>query len=149
MRTPQTMSLPVVALGLLVLAGCEGSETDDLPAASSQPTAPSDGTADLPTRDDLADVASTLGVDTFATGMCAKCHADDGTGSDRAPDLTDDEWLHCDGSVDGILAVLKSGVPKDKLVDPSRPFGMNPVTNLVKDDAALQALAEYVHGLSH
>lgn len=88
------------------------------------------------------------GAAAWETGMCAKCHADDATGGDRAPDLTDDQWLHGTGSLDEIRALLDTGVPRDRLVDPSRPFPMNPVTRLVPDPADLDALAAYVLSLS-
>ncbi len=88
------------------------------------------------------------GAAAWAAGMCAKCHTSNGKGGPRAPDLTDNEWLHCDGTVGGIRAVLLSGVPRDKFHDPSRPFEMNPVTNLVPDEKDLNALAVYVHRLS-
>ena len=79
--------------------------------------------------------------------MCAKCHGEDGTGGKRAPDLTDDEWLHADGSIDSIRKILRSGVPRGKLKDPDRPFAMNPATNLITDDEAIDALAAYVASL--
>ena len=81
--------------------------------------------------------------------MCVKCHGATGVGSARAPDLTDSEWIHCDGSVEGIREVLVTGVSKERLHDPSRPFQMNPVTNLVQDEQAIAALAVYVWNLSH
>jgi mono/diheme cytochrome c family protein len=80
--------------------------------------------------------------------MCAKCHGEVGEGSDRGPDLTDDQWQHGDGSVEAITEVLKHGVSKEELADPSRPFGMNPATKLVDDPAELDALAAYVWSLS-
>ncbi len=88
------------------------------------------------------------GAEAFAAGSCAKCHMKTGRGGERGPDLTDDQWDHCDGSVAGILAVLKSGVPREKLRDPNRPFAMNPVTRLVPDEEDLAALAAYVWTLS-
>jgi mono/diheme cytochrome c family protein len=88
------------------------------------------------------------GAAAFQTGMCFKCHGDDGSGTPRGPNLTDDVWDHCDGSTEGILAVLERGVPKHELKDPSRPFGMNPASNLIPDPDTRRALAEYVRSLS-
>ncbi len=84
------------------------------------------------------------GAAAYQTGMCFKCHGDDGTGGVRGPNLTDDEWLHADGSVESIQRILRSGVPRDQLKDPGRPFAMNPATNLITDDEAIDALAVYV-----
>ena len=89
------------------------------------------------------------GANAFERGMCAKCHHEDGKGGKRAPDLTDAEWLHCDGTITGILQVLHTGVSKDCLKDPTRPFAMNPVKNLVPNEQDLNALAAYVWSLSH
>jgi mono/diheme cytochrome c family protein len=107
----------------------------DDPPTTPAPAAP---TAELLVR----------GVAAFEKGMCSKCHEADGSGSARAPNLTDKDWLHCDGSVEGIHKVLLNGVPKDQLKDPNRPFAMNPVTNLVPEEVDLKALAAYVESLS-
>lgn len=96
-----------------------------------------------PTADQL-----TAGKAAYEKGMCSKCHGDAGKGGDRAPDLTDREWLHCDGTIESILEVLHTGVPREKLVDQSRRFAMNPVTRLVPDEDELAAFAAYVRSLS-
>ena len=87
------------------------------------------------------------GAEAYGIGMCAKCHRENGKGGPRAPDLTDDVWIHCDGSIAGIRKVLVSGVPKEKLKDQDRPFQMNPATNLIHDETLIDALASYVHSL--
>ncbi len=88
------------------------------------------------------------GAEAYTTGLCAKCHRADGRGGPRGPNLTDSNWLHCDGSIEGIERVLRSGVPQSKLKDKSRPFAMNPVTRLIPDDQELRMLAAYVWSLS-
>jgi mono/diheme cytochrome c family protein len=90
-----------------------------------------------------------LGLRAWDQGKCSKCHGANGKGGPRAPDLTDDQWIQCDGSIEGIQTVLNSGVPKERLHDPSRPFQMNPATNLIKDEQSIAALAAYVWSLSH
>ena len=90
-----------------------------------------------------------IGRAAYQTGMCFKCHGPDGAGTNRAPSLTDDQWLHCDGSIDGILAVIDRGVPKAELKDAERPFAMNPASNLIPDADTRRALAEYVWTLSN
>jgi len=91
--------------------------------------------------------AVTRGAAAYNLGQCAKCHQQDGRGGARGPDLTDAEWLHCDGTVEGIRKVLVTGVPQNKLKDPNRPFQMNPATNLITDDSQLTDLAAYVQSL--
>lgn len=88
------------------------------------------------------------GSKAYRVGMCFKCHLDEGTGGARAPDLTDTDWLHCDGSIEGIRQVLVEGVSRDQLKDPDRPHAMNPATNLVPDEKQIAALAAYVYSLS-
>jgi mono/diheme cytochrome c family protein len=116
------------------------------PPAVRPDTSSSDAVADR--EAEPADPMLARGKAAFRAGMCSKCHREDATGSARAPNLTDDEWVHCDGSIEGILGVLKSGVSEEEFVDPSRPFPMNPVTGLVPDEEDLKALATFVHSLS-
>ncbi len=48
-------------------------------------------------------------------GLCAVCHSQNGKGTPGlGPDLTDDEWLHSDGSFDAIVAQILSGVDASK-----------------------------------
>lgn len=126
--------------------------SDRSTAAPMDSTSPDESHGEVPVEndddDDFGELVLGRGVQAFRTGMCFKCHMDHGEGSSRAPNLTDDEWLHCDGSVEGILRVIRSGIPKDKLKDPNRPFQMNPVTNLITDDTLIRDLAVYVHSLS-
>ena len=118
---------------MIMLIGCEARRATVAPAAAEEP-AESALRAGLLAR----------GAAAWERGMCSKCHGEEGRGGARAPDLTDDQWLHCDGSVEGILQVLRRGVPKSELKDSTRPFAMNPVSNLVPDADDLAALAAYV-----
>lgn len=143
-------------LALLTTAACSKTPTTEPTAPpapapvqeASPPAEPSSAIAE-PTGPAFDEATLALGATAYAKGMCAKCHGDDGRGTERGPDLTDDQWQHGDGSVAGILEVFRNGVPKEALADPSRPFGMNPVTTLIEDPAELDALAAYVWTLSH
>lgn len=84
----------------------------------------------------------------FSEGSCAKCHGQGGTNGRFAPDLTDDEWLHSDGSLVGIRDTIFWGVRKQDLSDPERPF-MTPTGSMRLEWADLQAVAAYVWSLSH
>lgn len=88
------------------------------------------------------------GRQAYQTGQCFKCHGEGGAGTQRGPRLADLQWAHCDGSVEGILGVLQSGVPEDQIKDSRFKFGMNPATERIPSAEDLQALAEYVHSLS-
>jgi mono/diheme cytochrome c family protein len=78
-------------------------------------------------------------------GNCGTCHGRTGTGTSMGPDLTDGEWLHIDGSVDSIAALVKRGVPEPIEASVAMPpRGGAPLT-----DPEVAAVARYVHALSH
>lgn len=76
-------------------------------------------------------------------GICAACHGPDGTGL-TGPDLTDDEWLHSDGSYESIVERILAGVPADssKSGIPMLPKGGSQLT-----DAQVRLVAAYVWSL--
>ncbi|HSR43203.1 MAG TPA: DUF4168 domain-containing protein, partial [Longimicrobiales bacterium] len=43
-------------------------------------------------------------------GACFSCHGPDGTGTPIGPNLTDETWLHIDGSFDAIVGLVNTGV---------------------------------------
>ncbi|MCH8913660.1 MAG: redoxin family protein [Planctomycetes bacterium] len=114
---------------------------DYIPSATSESDSAADAGAVTPAM--LA-----RGAQAYQAGFCAKCHRDTGRGGRRGPDLTDSDWLHCDGSIEGIEKVLRSGVPKRKLKDKTREFHMNPATDVITDDEQIRLLAVYVWSLS-
>jgi len=67
---------------------------------------------------------------------CMACHGDKGQGL-IGPNLTDDYWIHDDGSVSSILHTARTGVP-DK--------GMPAWKDLIPDET-LEAVAIYVYSL--
>lgn len=78
-------------------------------------------------------------------GGCTACHGQNATGSQLAPDLTDDTWLHVSGpDVDEIAQVIQNGVPQPV----EHPAPMPPMggANLTSDQ--VHALASYVASLS-
>jgi len=77
-------------------------------------------------------------------GACLSCHGEGGTGSAIGPDLTDDAWLHADGSYGSILDVIMNGVsdPKESQV-PMLPRGGTQIS-----DEQVRAVAAYVWSLS-
>lgn len=77
-------------------------------------------------------------------GMCHVCHGADAKGTPLAPDLTDDEWLNIDGSVEGIVEIVTNGVPEPK----EHPAPMPPLGGADLSEAEVQSVAEYVKSLS-
>jgi hypothetical protein len=80
-----------------------------------------------------------------AGGTCYACHGQGGTGSAVGPNLTDSEWLNTDGSLEGIVKVIKSGVTKPK----KAPAPMPPMGGAALNDEQVQAVAAYEYSLSH
>ena len=79
-------------------------------------------------------------------GTCMSCHGEDATGpTGVAPNLRDAEWLHSDGSWEGIFKTVQGGVmaPK-KHSSVTLPMGG---TNLAPEH--LRAVTAYVYSLSH
>ena len=59
-----------------------------------------------------------------AGGICYTCHGPDAKGTQLAPDLTDQQWLNGDGSVEFIANVVRNGVLQPKQFPaPMPPFG--------------------------
>jgi mono/diheme cytochrome c family protein len=90
------------------------------------------------------------GSDHFNEGTCVICHGVGGRGTvARAPDLTDDEWLHSQGDFEGILNTIMWGVKREemKAVTP-RPFQMNPKGAMTLSAQELLAVTAYVWSLS-
>ena len=78
-------------------------------------------------------------------GGCYTCHGKGGVGTGLAPNLTDDKWLHSDGSYPAIVNQIKIGVPKPKeAMIPMLPKGGSQI-----NDAQIGEVAAYVWSLSH
>ncbi len=78
------------------------------------------------------------------SGNCFTCHGGDATGSQLAPDLTDDDWLNVDGNYASIVEVIRTGVSRPR--DFSAP--MPPMGGASLSQDQLCAVAAYVYSLS-
>jgi mono/diheme cytochrome c family protein len=76
-------------------------------------------------------------------GTCYVCHGQDAKGSGVGPNLTDAEWLNTDGTLAGITATVKNGVPQPK----KAPAPMPPMGGAALSDDQVKAVATYVHSL--
>jgi mono/diheme cytochrome c family protein len=79
-------------------------------------------------------------------GLCFSCHGPNAKGTPGlAPDLTDNKWLHGDGSYAFIVKTVTTGVPKPKqTAAPMPPKGGAALT-----PEQVQAVAAYVYSLRH
>jgi mono/diheme cytochrome c family protein len=78
-------------------------------------------------------------------GTCYVCHGQDAKGSAVGPNLTDGEWINTDGSLEGIVKTIKSGVPTPK----KAPAPMPPMGGATLTDEQVQAVAAYEYSLTH
>lgn len=80
------------------------------------------------------------------SGFCYTCHGADGQGVPQlGSDLGDDEWLHTDGSYEGIVERIRSGVTAEASAEgvPMPPRGGGRLS-----DEQVRAVAAYVWVLS-
>jgi mono/diheme cytochrome c family protein len=78
-------------------------------------------------------------------GTCYACHGQDGKGTGVGPNLTDGEWLNTDGSLEGIMKTIQTGVPKPK----KAPAPMPPMGGASLTADQVRAVATYEYSLSH
>jgi mono/diheme cytochrome c family protein len=79
-----------------------------------------------------------------AGGTCFACHGQDGKGTAAGPNLADGEWVHSDGSLEGIVKTVQTGVPQPK----SAPAPMPPMGGATLTPDQVKAVATYVRSLS-
>ncbi|MBA3317979.1 MAG: c-type cytochrome [Gemmatimonadales bacterium] len=122
------------------------------PAADTQsaPDAPATPAARRPSQTQPVPGAGpiALGDSIFhgqaAGGTCYACHGQDAKGSAVGPNLTDGEWLNTDGSLEGIIKTIQTGVPTPK----KAPAPMPPMGGAALSPDQVRAVAAYVHSLS-
>ena len=76
-------------------------------------------------------------------GTCYVCHGQDAKGSGVGPNLTDQEWLNTDGTLEGITKTIQNGVPTPK----QAPAPMPPMGGASLSPDQVRAAAAYVHSL--
>jgi mono/diheme cytochrome c family protein len=80
-------------------------------------------------------------------GICSSCHGPNGGGiPNLGANLNDGEWLHSDGSLEGITKTVMSGVTAQESSS-GVPMPAKGGTNISDDD--VKAVSAYVWSLSH
>ena len=80
-------------------------------------------------------------------GLCSSCHGPAGKGvRGLGANLTDQEWLHSDGSYDALVTQITAGVPAGKS---STGVPMPAKGGASLSEAQVRAVAAYVWSLSH
>ncbi len=158
---------------LFLLSGCGGGDgagaarsdtTTGAAAPAATPTPPDTGGSPAPADTAAAPAAPARGGgasgpaspqliaqgDSIFHGQvggaaCTACHGPDAKGTPVGPNLTDGEWLNTDGSYEGIVKTVTTGVPQPK----KAPAPMPPKGGATLSDAQVRAVAAYVYSLSH
>ena len=85
----------------------------------------------------------TAGQSTFTT-VCAACHGADAKGQPNlGPNLTDATWINTDGTYDGIINTVKTGVATPK----ESATVMPPMGGAQLTDDQVRSVAAYVWSL--
>lgn len=149
----RTILFAIVTVGI----GACGGGTDDSSATNQGAAKDASGTPEAASADAGAmDLALPEGV-TMAMvedgrslftgrGICMSCHGPDGKGiPNLGGDLTDAEWIHSDGSFEGIAQTIRDGVAVNASTVgmPMPPKGGSGIS-----DDQVKAVAAYVWTLS-
>lgn len=140
--------LPLAALALVAVACGGGGEspanTADAPAAGTPPAASASFDPATITPGMLA-LGDSLFHGLIGATSCQACHGEKGAQATVAPNLTDAEWLHSDGSWEGIYNTVVAGVMAPKqYTSIMPPYGGIPMT-----EEHTRAVTAYVYKLSH
>lgn len=144
MHHPIRLALATV----FVVAACGGGaeKSGDTAAAGAVVAAVDPATLDAATitPQELA-LGDSLFHGLIGATSCQACHGPDGKGGTVAPDLTDEDWLHSDGSYGAIYKQIETGVTQPKqYLGVMPPFGGAPLT-----PDKHRAVAAYVYSLGH
>lgn len=143
--TPLPLSTRLAALALLTLAGCGGDKAPDAAApAAATPVAAISFDASKITPAQIA-LGDSIFHGKIGASSCQACHGVGGQQGTVAPILTDAEWLHSDGSLEGIYNTIKNGVMAPKQFSSVMP----PYGGVTLTPERTLAVAAYVYSLSH
>ena len=137
----------LVAIALAAACGGEKAPADDASKAPETAAPAADAGSFDPatiTPGQLA-LGDSLFHGLIGATSCQACHGPDGAQGTVAPILTDEEWLHSDGSWEGIYKTIVSGVsaPK-KFTTVMPPYGGAPMS-----PEQTRAVSAYVYKLGH
>lgn len=148
----RTLLIGIVGTTLVAAACARGSVSSGTgtaaktTASASAPTAPA-----LPAGVTVEMIVR--GDSLYSHNACQRCHGPFGFNGPNGPALAKGDtakWLHSDGSFEGIVATIIAGVAREKLVDKTRRFQMNPRgSNPPLSDADIRAVAAYIWKLNH
>jgi mono/diheme cytochrome c family protein len=114
------------------------SEAADLPANAADRPAPD--CSEL----DSTSIAAGEAIFT-GKGLCFTCHGRSGEGMPIGPSLVDKEWIHIDGELQGIVKVVRYGIPHPK----EHPSTMPPMGGGQLSDEEICNVSAFVYSIAH
>ncbi|HEX2167260.1 MAG TPA: cytochrome c [Longimicrobiales bacterium] len=144
------------AAAVLFLSACGGGDTGEqtVPPDDAETGAP-EAPAEQPSQSTVgANVELPEGVtremvaqgeQIFNQQICFSCHGVSGAGSPLGPVLADEEWLNTDGSYDGIMNIVRTGVPEPV----EHPGPMPAMGGIQLSDEQIRQVSAYVYAISH
>lgn len=132
-------------------AGASSASAEAVPPEGTHPDAgaPENAAALKPpagtTKEEIA-LGSRIFHGQAKQGTCATCHGSNAEGLPIGPALVKKDWVWAgDGSLQGIEAIITSGVPEPK----KHPGMMPPKGGAPLDEKDVKALAAYIYALNH
>ena len=87
------------------------------------------------------------GAAIYRGGTCPVCHHWEGQGNRRGPDLTDEEWLHGDGSEEAVRKAIETGFRHGAGRRFRGKYEMWPLGGMELEESDVDALTTYVWSL--
>lgn len=149
-RDMRKIKLGALLGAFVMLTACAGGDEADEAATDSLPAEqPASTPAAVPSNVQLPEGVTpemvAQGQEIFNTGICWSCHQQNGVGGPLAPALNDATWINTDGTFDGIVNVIKTGVQTPK----QHPSAMPPMGGAQLSEDQVRAVAAYVYAISH
>lgn len=116
----------------------------EAPPAARTPAGKDEAAGAAPTDPQVIALGKSVFEGRTAGATCFTCHGQDAKGTQLAPNLTDAQWLHGDGSYNFIVNTVTSGVSTPK----QYPAPMPPMGGASLTSEQVEAVAAYVYSLS-
>lgn len=143
-------SFRILVLGgaaLTLVAACGGDGSGDAASGGAQPAAQVAAASFDPgtITPQMVALGDSLYHGLIGATSCQACHGPQGRDGAAAPALADGDWLHSDGSWEGIYKTVKSGVMAPKVFSSVMP----PYGGAMMTEERTRAVAAYVYKLSN
>lgn len=144
-----------MVLALVALAACHHNPPATGAGPVMTPNTPANPTNSAARRglpNGVTAVMVAQGDSIFHARSCKNCHGADAHGAANGPNLTTGTFHHSNGSYDGIISTITTGIPADQIMDPSHHIPMPPRGGsrpAPLTDEQIRAVAAYIYALNH